>query len=294
MKMTFPAPPGFAETPVWNGHHFQLGGKTFSVLAYETGTSNWSDELTQLHEDLSGEHHYIDVASREHTIGTLQRHLRVPSPVIMDIGCSSGFMLRDLRKRMPGAQLVGADYVARPLEKLSLALPDVPFLQFNLVTCPLPGNSADAVILLNVLEHIEDDFTAMQQTFRILKPGGIAVIELPAGPHLYDVYDKQLMHFRRYRMRGLLSSLRGTGFDILEKSHLGFFLYPAFAAVKLRNRRYLSDSEQRRREIVAADIQRSKSSPLLGAVMRLEGRLRRYVLYPFGIRCLVTCRKPLT
>ena len=39
----------------------------------------------------------------------------------------------------------------------------------------------------------------------MLKPGGVAVIEVPAGPELFDDYDRQLQHFRRYTLRGICS-----------------------------------------------------------------------------------------
>ena len=41
-----------------------------------------------------------------------------------------------------------------------------------------------AVVLLNVLEHIQDHEGALRQLYRILKPGGVVIIEVPAGPHL--------------------------------------------------------------------------------------------------------------
>jgi SAM-dependent methyltransferase len=62
-------------------------------------------------------------------------------------------------------------------------------LHFDLRHCPLPDGSFDGVILLNVLEHIKEDAAALRQIARILKPGGIAAIEVPAGRGLYDIYD---------------------------------------------------------------------------------------------------------
>ena len=101
----------------------------------------------------------------------------------------------------------------------------------------------DAVVTLNVLEHIDDDERALRQIHRILKPGGLAVIEVPAGPQLYDVYDKLLMHHRRYTLCGLSRLARTVGFELLTQSHLGVFVYPAFWLVKQRNKRFLSEAE---------------------------------------------------
>lgn len=262
------------------------------VLSYETGSSGWTDELTAFHEELSDGSHYIDVASRRHAIRALARWLPNPQGTVMDIGCSSGYMLRDLRRHFPRLSLLGADYVPGPLETLSASLPAVPLLQFDLVKCPLPSDCLDAAVLLNVFEHIKDDHAAAAQVFRILGPGGVAVVEVPAGPHLYDVYDKQLLHFRRYTLESATSLLQRAGFEIIEESHLGCFLYPAFWFVKKRNQRFLEAPPEVQRRIVSRNIVSSASSPLPGAVLRLEAALRPYVRYPFGIRCLVTARKP--
>ncbi len=150
----------------------------------------------------------------------------------------------------------------------------------------------DAVISLNVLEHIKDDDAAVRQIYRVLKPGGVAAIEIPAGPELYDIYDRQLMHMRRYRMSGISRLVEKAGFRILERSHLGFFLYPGFWFVKKRNRKHLSDPPEKQREIVSRNMRLGTQTPLMHGIMRLEEKLRNCLYYPFGIRCLITCQKP--
>jgi SAM-dependent methyltransferase len=289
--LSIPAPPGVNEAPVWTGRGFLLGGKLQPIVSYEVGRSGWSDDLTALHEDVGDEDHYINFASREHAVSRLQKWLRVPEPVILDIGCSSGYTIRAIRRRMPNATVAGADYVRDSLEKLASAMPDVPLFQFDLTDCPLPDRSVDAAVLLNVFEHIEDDGAAMRHVCRILRPGGIAVIEVPAGPRLFDIYDRQLMHHRRYRMRDLLAQLRSQGFRILERSHLGFFLYPGFWFVKKRNRRYLQAPAEVQRAIVFSHMCQGRSSAFLHALMRLEARLRDSIYFPLGIRCLVVCER---
>jgi SAM-dependent methyltransferase len=171
-------------------------------------------------------------------------------------------------------------------------VPDIPLLQFDLVKCPLPDDSVDVAVLLNVLEHIEDDAAAVRQLYRIVKPGGAVVMEVPAGPHLYDVYDKVLMHFRRYQLSGLRRLLEGSGFTVAHASSLGAFLYPAFRYVKKRNRRYLEAPEEVQKEVVARAIKKSGRNRLCEALMWVEGVVRRWLPLPFGIRCLATCIKP--
>ncbi len=289
-----PPPPGVNIAPEWVGNRFIVADTPVSVLAYECGVSGWTDELTDIHEEEAGEDHYIDRASRLEALRQLNRWIETTStPVIMDVGCSSGLFLKLLKSQMPKAYVIGSDYVRGPLEHLACSMPDTPLVQFNLVTCPLPSESFDALVLLNVLEHIEDDAAAVRQVFRLLRPGGIAVLEVPAGPHLFDIYDRQLMHHRRYRMPELLTLLKTSGFEILSRSHLGFVLYPAFYLVKKRNQRLLGSDMALQRSEVRRSISRGRDSRLFHTIMELESALRRLVYLPTGIRCLVTCRRPL-
>jgi SAM-dependent methyltransferase len=241
-----------------------------------------------MHEDVAGAAHPIDLASRGHAVGQLKKHVR-DGATILEVGCSSGFLLRDMKAAFPGAFVIGADYVRGPLEALAVSMPSVPILQFDLTRCPLPDASVDAVVLLNVLEHIEDDAAAVGHLFRILKPGGVAVVEVPAGPHLYDVYDKELMHFRRYRRKGAVELFEKAGFRVEKASHLGFFVYPGFWAVKKKNRLFVPKASGA--EVVAKDI-KSSANPVMSALMKFELALGEKMSFPVGIRCLVTAKKP--
>jgi SAM-dependent methyltransferase len=272
------------------GNGFQVGDSFTRVLAYRQGSSGWTDALTHFHEDIAGDDHYIDRASRRQAVRSLVRYAHATG-VVLEVGCSSGFLLPLMCQSLPYATIIGSDFVRGPLEALASRLPSVPLLQFDLVECPLPSASLDAVVLLNVLEHIEDDVAAIRQIARLLKPGGIAVIEVPAGPDLFDLYDRQLMHFRRYRMKDLTSKLRSANLTILDRSHLGFFFYPMFWLVKKWSRLQPPKSAAGQEKAVAARISAGRSSPLLHGLMNLEAALRNRVYFPFGIRCLVTCRK---
>src|SRR5436190_884124 len=226
-QFPWPTPPGLSAPPGWTGTQFAVGNETHRVLQYDQAESHWSAELTEMHEAEAGSTHPIDIASRNLAIETV-RSFGGPEPVILDTGCSSGFLVRDLHRVFPEAAIIGADYIAAPLIGAAERLPGIPLIQFDLRKCPLPDASVDVVTALNVLEHIDDDELALRQIFRILRPGGFAHIEVPAGPGLYDIYDEQLMHHRRYRRSELLERARRAGFSIVRSTHLGVFVYPAF------------------------------------------------------------------
>jgi len=277
--------------PKWDGEFFKVGNDSISVLEYSTNLSGWNDNLTSFHEEAAQENHFIDEASRQHAIDQIHQYVKIDKPVILEIGCSSGYMLKALREEKPNAVIMGADVVHQPLLDLAKNLKTVPLLRFDLVHCPLPDNSVDVIILLNVLEHVEKDATAFAQIQRILKPGGVAIIEVPAGPDLYDVYDKILLHYRRYELSQLCELAQTAGLNILKKSHLGFFMYPGFWAVKKRNRRFMKEAEALQKQQVEQNIRSTGSSRLLKQCMQLELALGKKISYPFGIRCLLTCQK---
>jgi SAM-dependent methyltransferase len=287
---TTPLHPGLVQ---WTGRDFVIGGYVRQkVLRYDAHQSNWSDELTRLHEEEGGSNHPIDKASRGLAICSVRKHCRATAPVILDVGCSSGFLLDEFRSAFPAATIMGADYIAELLERLVRRISGIPILQFDLRNCPLPDASVDAITCLNVLEHIDDDARALNQIYRVLAPGGIAHIEVPAGPHLYDIYDEHLMHHRRYRLKELKRQCRDAGFQILEATHLGVFIYPGFSFIKRRHRRLLSLPAEEKKQIIARQIRRTSRSAMLDALLRFETIFGRCVSYPAGIRCVVVARKP--
>jgi ubiquinone/menaquinone biosynthesis C-methylase UbiE len=286
----WPPPPGNTINPLWNGRNFDLGDRISRVLAYSAETSHWSDDLTFLHETEAGHDHPIDLASRRLAVASMKR-LQAHAPIILDVGCSSGFVLEDLRQSLPQAGLIGADYLRGPLEGLAQRMPDMPIMQFDLRKCPLPDACVDGVTCLNVLEHIDDHAAALAEIHRILKPGGLAHIEVPAGPALYDIYDEHLLHHRRYRLADLVSLARQTGFSVEKATHLGFAVYPAFWWVKNRNRRKLHLPVEQKKRLVTAQIRATRVNLLFAALIKLETLIGRHLSYPLGIRCVSVLRK---
>src|SRR5690349_6687825 len=83
----------------WTNGEFLIGGDyRCKVLCYDNTQSNWSDELTRLHEEEGGAHHPIDTASRRLAVRSVQTYAQSPAPVVLDVGCSSGFLLEELHR----------------------------------------------------------------------------------------------------------------------------------------------------------------------------------------------------
>ena len=89
----------------------------------------------------------------------------------------------------------------------------------------IANSSVDYVFTLNVLEHIEDDVEALRQLNRVLAPGGLIYVFVPAFPILYSEFDRRIGHYRRYRKGNLVQAVTAAGFsDITAKycDSLGF------------------------------------------------------------------------
>jgi SAM-dependent methyltransferase len=284
-----PAPAGYSDFPKWDGRNFVFGDQRTAVLEYSENFAGWSDDLTALHEEAAGDSHPIDLASRKDALEQVKRYLPITDAVILEIGCSSGFLIRDLVKSFPESLVLGADVVKEPLYKLARDFPGVPLIRFDLLKCPLPDQSVDVLVMLNVLEHIADDVTALQNAFKLLKSGGSLIIEVPAGPYLYDAYDAELHHFRRYSATELKTKLTDAGFSVCRKSHLGFVLYPAFAAVKLLNKWLPS---RRKKTLVRDQAASTLSSALVNWARKFESTYLSTFHLPFGIRALAVAIRP--
>lgn len=274
----------------WRG----ADGRLEPFLSYVEADNavNWSAELEELHEE-SSRTHFIDVWTR----GAMLSRLQVPRAdcVIADLGCSTGYLLEDLRARYPQATLVGVDLVCSGLRKAHANVPDAFLAHADVCALPIIDASVDAVVSANVLEHVPDDVGALGEIRRVLRPGAWGVLVVPAGPGMYDYYDRFLGHERRYARGELADKASAAGLEVLEDVHLGSLLFPMFWLVKQHNRlRHDGLQGQDLEARVSADIDRTRDSPVGHLACRAERVLLDLgVRLPFGIRSLVVIRRPV-
>ena len=85
-----------------------------------------------------------------------------------------------------------------------------------------PG-SADTVVLVNVLEHVEDDAGALHALMVALRPGGSLLLFVPALRFLMSRLDRSLGHFRRYHRPDLVAKTQAAGFAVASCRYLDLF-----------------------------------------------------------------------
>ncbi len=91
-----------------------------------------------------------------------------------------------------------------------------------------PDNSVDAVVLINVLEHIDDDDAALAEIARVLVPGGHLLLYVPALPMLMSNLDRVHGHFRRYMRRSLTAKVGLAGLVPLDTRYMDLPGVPAW------------------------------------------------------------------
>lgn len=82
------------------------------------------------------------------------------------------------------------------------------------------GSRYDSVMLVNVLEHIEDDVGALRDVSVLLEPGGRLVVFVPAFEGLYSDFDRRVGHRRRYRRSHLVTKMAAAGLDVVEARYV--------------------------------------------------------------------------
>ena len=285
-------PPGQDSVPAFD-RGWRVDGTVAPFLAYESAADvNWSPELEALHEDASRDH-FIDVETRWILLRGIRPALR-PGAVVVDVGCSSGYLLADLRSAHPEVAAFGADLVPEGLRRAHETAPDAPLLLADCLALPFEDGRVEAVVSANVLEHVREDEAALREIRRVLRPGGLAAVVVPAARGLYDAYDAHLGHERRYARGELAGKARRAGFEVLDDLFLGSLLFPAFWLAKQRNRRRAAGlDEDGRRALVERSIARTQGSRLGDAATALERELLvRGVRIPFGIRSACVLRRP--
>jgi len=93
--------------------------------------------------------------------------------------------------------------------RIDLSLPDFANIYPKLL------QQFDTVIALNVIEHIEDDKLVINNCKKLLKPGGRIIILVPAFFKLYNSFDEELGHFRRYDKKSLATLLQSQQLKII-------------------------------------------------------------------------------
>jgi SAM-dependent methyltransferase len=225
-------------------------------------------------------------AGKRLLLGMLLEHAGGPVERVLDIGCGTGGLLKLLAGR---ARVFGIDY-----EELALRFCREKGLDAVVrgsgLELPFAGGSFDVCVMFDVLEHVDEELDLLRELRRVVRPGGAAIVSVPAFQALWSQHDETFQHRRRYRRRELVERLRAAGFEIDWCTYTNVAVFvPALAWRLLR--RTTGIAPQMRTDFVVppAPINR-----LLVETYRLEAALLKHMRAPFGVSVACVARVPAT
>jgi len=131
---------------------------------------------------------------------------------VLEVGCGAGALSRDLARR--GFNVHAFDTSPAAYEIATYVNKDNPRVHLYSKAQEDWNSRFDYVIALEVLEHIVDDRTTLEQWGSWLQPGGYLLLSVPAHSRRWNASDEWAGHIRRYERTELESLLRSCGFSI--------------------------------------------------------------------------------
>ena len=147
---------------------------------------------------------------------------------VIEVGAGIGQMTEHLRQLPAVRQAIAVEPDPGFCAQHRAIFPDQKVLQGTVADLPV-GASADAILSINVLEHIEHDVIELECYCQLLRARrGALCLFVPARPEIYAPIDKDFGHFRRYTFGELQDKLSRAGFKITRMHYfnsVGYFAW---------------------------------------------------------------------
>jgi len=207
-----------------------------------------------------------------------------PDPAILDCGCGTGHNLALLRQY---GRATGIDITWTGLA-FAHARGDRALAQASAARLPFGHETFDVVTSFDVIYALQDDDerAALQDMFRVLRPGGHLVINAAAMDLLKGNHSMPGGEVRRYSRALLADRLTQAGFTVRRLTYTNASIFPIVAAVRLVQR--ASGHEESENEIAMPP---APVNAALSAALAVEAAALRVVDMPFGSSLLALARK---
>lgn len=209
---------------------------------------------------------------------------RINSPLALDIGCGTGIVLNDLKKyAIPvgiDASEIAIDFTKTRGHKNLLC--------GDICNLPFKNESFELITILGVLynEDVESDDAAIMESYRVLKKGGIIIIDEAAFNFLQSKHNISVGGVRRYTLKQLVNECTGCGFKILKASYWNMLMLPVFYLIVKLEKHLLEKKQYSRLSTIPKSI-----NSMLKIYIYIEAFLLQYVNFPFGPSVIVVAKK---
>lgn len=161
---------------------------------------------------------------------------------ILDVGCASGWFLKQISIQYPMADCIGIDVYKKAIKWGKSHYKSLRLIYADAHSLPFPNESFDLVICAEVLEHVIEPEKVLKEINRILTPKGIAIIEMDTGNLLFHIVWYWWTHLRHgvwkdahihaFNTEKLEKLIIKCGFSIVEKKIFNATMAVAYRLVK--------------------------------------------------------------
>jgi len=226
------------------------------------------------------EHSYWWHVGRQHIVcAQLKRFLSASNSLkILNIGCGTGGTSELLEKFGTVVNIDSSSDAIRVSQENGLS---------NLTCCdarslPFANETFDLIVALDVIEHIDDDRSALNAWKELLKPGGRVFLAAPAYVWLWSGHDEVFHHYRRYTTSSLHILLNRIGMRVINRTYAITFVFPLIVLARLFSSMFFLN------QVKSSNIPVSKPiNWLFIQLLKLEGFLLNYINFPFGTSVIV-------
>ena len=200
---------------------------------------------------------------------------------ILDVGCGTGMTMEYVGKF---GRIMGLDKSSDALNFCRLrGLKNL--FQGDACSLPFKDQSYDVLIILDLLEHLDDDIQGLEEFYRVLRHRGKIVIFVPAFQFLWSFQDDISHHKRRYTLKELQSSLVRANFHVIKISYANFFLFPIILFLRklMKLLKIRAESENR--------INIKMFNSCLSFLFSQEAKILQNWSFPFGVSVICTAEK---
>jgi SAM-dependent methyltransferase len=152
----------------------------------------------------------------------------VPDARILDAGCGSGRNMVELARR--GA-VTGVE-LSETSASLARDRGVGEVIEGSVLEMPFDADSFDLAVSLDVIEHLQGDLGALRELRRVVAPGGLLLVTVPAYQWLWSGHDEINHHHRRYTRRSLQRVAEQAGWEQTRTTYFNSLLLPV--AILLR------------------------------------------------------------
>lgn len=212
---------------------------------------------------------------------------------VLDAGCGTGSMVERLADL---CEPVGID-VAPQAVSLAAARGIPGIVRGSLDSMPFNPATFDTVLVLDVLEHIEDDAAVLLNLYAALRPGGHLILTVPAFRFLWSEHDEVNHHKRRYTTAEVQRMIEDAGFQVRRVTYCNAVLFVPILVrrMALRLLRRFGNRQHATMESPRSDLS-DYPRPINEALFLLlsaETKLLNWIDLPFGSSILAQADRPL-